>query len=287
MDAGAAARGRPPVPRSGRGDVFRRSGGSPLKTNRCPIQYCQMSPRVHRLDTSEVLPPVVGQRCPIHDLAVGRDGRCVRCRQQDERTAAAKRSRWPGWTVIISVLVTVGGLGYLFFGPRPAKKKAAGPAPAAAAVVKPDSRLLWEQLGSDDPTGDPGASSPGDKRPSVASAPTTSDDPTKPKSPIYVAPPPAFTPEYLDLVRDGARKLDIQMYYATWCAVCTRARNWLSKNRIPYTAHDLERDEGAKKQLLRLNPRRSIPTFKVGNRVLEGYSSSVFCRTVLSEVNKK
>lgn len=228
----------------------------------------------------------MGRRCEIHDLAVGSDGRCVRCRRADQladrRVAAAARSRWPGWPLILSVLVTVGVLGYLFFGPKPSKKETVAPPPEKTAVaIKPDSRLLWEQLGDDQPS-EPSAGGAG-----AGQVGSTAPQPP-PAQPQHSVLPSSeqYSVAYLNLVRDAARKAPIHVYYTTWCPVCTRARKWLSDNQIPHTAYDVERTEGAKREMKRLNPAGSIPTFKVGDRVLGGYSSSVLCRAVLAEANK-
>lgn len=107
-----------------------------------------------------MLEPVAGARCEVHDLAVDRDGHCVRCRRAAERAAALEQLRKPRWPVVAAAVCVLGVLGYLYFGPKPKKAKMVEPRPPikAAAVVKPDARLLWEQLGADEPS--PGGASP-------------------------------------------------------------------------------------------------------------------------------
>jgi len=227
----------------------------------------------------------MGKRCPKHGLAVSLDGRCVRCRREDQRKAEAVRSRFPGWTVIIAVLVTVGALGYLFFGPRLKKEKKAKPAPVQTAVViKPDSRLLWEQLGDEQPD-EPVQQRATAPQPRAPAAPTS---PAKPASttPTTTTAPSKYSSSYLDLVRGAASRVRVEVYYTTWCPACTRARKWLVDNQIPHHLYDVERTEGAKREIKKLNPRGSIPTIKVGRRVLVGFSSSSLCRTILAEANR-
>lgn len=231
----------------------------------------------HRDPTSE-LSAVVGHRCNVHDLAVGMDGRCVRCRKADERLAAATRSHFPGWTLIIAVLVTLGSLGWLFFGPRPAREEARRQEQSSgAAAVKPDSRIQWEQLGSGTPAGP---------------APAPSRSPTGSPPPATTSPEPAasnakLAAEYIDRVREAASRVQIQMYYTTWCPVCIRGRKWMADNQIPFTGHDVERVEGARAVMKQLNPRNSIPTFKVGRQVLEGYSATALCQAILNEASNR
>jgi len=183
------------------------------------------------------------------------------------------------WTkTLVAAVLVLGVLGYLYFGPRPkkARKVQPGPPVKAAAVVKPDARLLWEQLGrSDRPPGTArrGAASPahpGRTDPVIASAPR-----------------PKMASAYLSMVREAAGKVQIEMYYTTQCPVCTMARKWFADNNIPFTGHDVERFKWARTRMRRINPRSTIPTFMVGDRMLEGFSSSVLCRTVLAEASKK
>ena len=243
-------------------------------------------PRPHTLPSSPDLPPVTGRRCEVHGLAVGLDGRCVRCRRIDERTAEAARSRWPGWPVILSALATLVVLGYLFFGPPLSEKKKIAPLPTKTVVViKPDSRLLWEQLGSGDEPAEPSPRGTGAGQPGGSTA--RPSPPARPAAPVTAASSPSQHPRaYLDLVREAAGKVPVQVYYTTWCPACTRARKWLDDNQIPYSGYDVERTEGAKRELRRLNPQSSIPTFRVGKQMLAGFSSSMLSRAILAEANR-
>ena len=219
-------------------------------------------PRPHTLPSSPDLPPVTGRRCEVHGLAVGLDGRCVRCRRIDERTAEAARSRWPGWPVILSALATLVVLGYLFFGPP-----------------------LSEQLGSGDEPAEPSPRGTGAGQPGGSTA--RPSPPARPAAPVTAASSPSQHPRaYLDLVREAAGKVPVQVYYTTWCPACTRARKWLDDNQIPYSGYDVERTEGAKRELRRLNPQSSIPTFRVGKQMLAGFSSSMLSRAILAEANR-
>lgn len=50
------------------------------------------------------------------------------------------------------------------------------------------------------------------------------------------------------------------LYGADWCGDCRRAKSWLRDNAVPFTEIDVERDEAAKAEAVRLaGGRRNIP----------------------------
>jgi len=53
----------------------------------------------------------------------------------------------------------------------------------------------------------------------------------------------------------------IKMYATTWCGDCRMAKRWFEAHGIPYEYIDIERDERAAAEVLRLNGGlRSVPT---------------------------
>ena len=60
----------------------------------------------------------------------------------------------------------------------------------------------------------------------------------------------------------------------------------MDQNTIGYTGHDIERTEGALKELKKINPANTIPTILVGRQVLTGFSSSRLCRAILAEAGR-
>lgn len=221
-----------------------------------------------------MLDPVGVPRCDIHNLAVDRDGLCIRCRKEVKRAtdrADLRKARVP--LILVSVAVLV-GLGYLYFGPRPSKVRVEAPAaPARAVALEPDARTQWEQLGK--------AAAPATGK-ALPPRVRLEKDPV-----IGTVLPPRLSAEYLSMVRQAASKVSVEMFYATTCPVCTRARKWLADKNIPYVGYDLHRSRGAKERMRALNPRSTIPTFKVGNQLLEGFSTTAVCRAILTEANAK
>ena len=66
------------------------------------------------------------------------------------------------------------------------------------------------------------------------------------------------------------------MYATEWCGSCRRAREYLHDNDIVYTEYDIERDESAKRRLAEINPRASVPTFRIDDIVQVGFSPEGF-----------
>ena len=68
------------------------------------------------------------------------------------------------------------------------------------------------------------------------------------------------------------RDVPVVMYSTDWCGVCKRARKYFEEQQIPFTEYDVDRNLQARNEYLLLNPRRSVPTIKIGNEVIVGFS---------------
>ncbi|MBX7191988.1 MAG: glutaredoxin family protein [Sandaracinaceae bacterium] len=69
----------------------------------------------------------------------------------------------------------------------------------------------------------------------------------------------------------ASETVSIEMYSATWCTACSRAKAWLREQNIQYHEIDVDQRSGAMGQLAVLNPRRTLPTFDVQGQVLVGF----------------
>lgn len=66
--------------------------------------------------------------------------------------------------------------------------------------------------------------------------------------------------------------VSITMYSTSWCPSCVAAREYMTKNSIQFTEHDIEQSPSAREIQRRLNPKGSIPTIDVEGAVLVGFS---------------
>ncbi len=69
------------------------------------------------------------------------------------------------------------------------------------------------------------------------------------------------------------RRVPVVMYSTDWCGVCKRARAYFEEKRIAFEEHDVDRDPAARAEYERLNPRRSVPTIKIADEVVVGFSA--------------
>lgn len=69
------------------------------------------------------------------------------------------------------------------------------------------------------------------------------------------------------------RRVPVVMYSTDWCGVCERARAYFEEKRIAFEEHDVDRDPAARAEYERLNPRRSVPTIKIADEVVVGFSA--------------
>ncbi len=74
-------------------------------------------------------------------------------------------------------------------------------------------------------------------------------------------------------IATARRRVPVVMYSTTWCGVCKRAREYFKEKRITFEEHDVDQDVAARAEYLRLNPRRSVPTIKIGDEVVVGFSA--------------
>jgi glutaredoxin-like YruB-family protein len=74
-------------------------------------------------------------------------------------------------------------------------------------------------------------------------------------------------------IAHARRRVPVVMYSTAWCGVCKRARKYFQEAGISFTEHDVDEDATAREEYLRLNPRRSVPTIKVGDEVIVGFSA--------------
>ena len=72
------------------------------------------------------------------------------------------------------------------------------------------------------------------------------------------------------------------MYSTAWCGVCKRARKYMQEQGIPFTEYDVDTNVQARNEYLLLNPRRSVPTLKIGNEVVVGFSAAALEGAILA-----
>ena len=76
------------------------------------------------------------------------------------------------------------------------------------------------------------------------------------------------------------RRVPVVMYSTAWCGVCKRARKYFQEAGISFTEHDVDEDAAARAEYLRLNSRGSVPTIKIGDEVIVGFSAQAVDRAL-------
>jgi glutaredoxin len=82
-------------------------------------------------------------------------------------------------------------------------------------------------------------------------------------------------------------QVSVTMYSTAWCPSCKKARAWLTANRIRFREHDVEQDATARRTMLRLNPRGSVPTIEVDQQVLVGFGPQSLGHSIAQAVQKR
>lgn len=83
------------------------------------------------------------------------------------------------------------------------------------------------------------------------------------------------------------RRVPVVMYSTTWCGVCKRARVYFQEKRIEFEEHDVDKDPQARADYEMLNPRRSVPTLKIGDEVVVGFSAVAVERAIDAAARKR
>ena len=81
------------------------------------------------------------------------------------------------------------------------------------------------------------------------------------------------------VLADARRDVVIDVYGASWCPHCVRARAYLDREGIPYAYHDVDLPSN-KQDLRKLNARGSVPTIKIDEQVIVGFSEGSVRRTI-------
>lgn len=68
-------------------------------------------------------------------------------------------------------------------------------------------------------------------------------------------------------------RVDVTVYYTTWCPACRQLRSYLTQQNIRATEYDVERNRSASLRQRQLNPRGSVPTIEIDGQVLVGFSA--------------
>jgi glutaredoxin len=72
-------------------------------------------------------------------------------------------------------------------------------------------------------------------------------------------------------VGDAAIDRSVTLLSATWCGVCTRAKEHLRARGISFTEHDVEKSGIGKSEFKRLNG-KGVPIILVGQQRMNGFS---------------
>lgn len=94
-----------------------------------------------------------------------------------------------------------------------------------------------------------------------------------------IAPLPTTVTTSATTATDARREVVIEMYGASWCGYCSRQRAYLDREGIAYTYHDVDLPSN-RQPLRQLNPRGTLPTTKVDDQVVVGFSEPALRRAI-------
>lgn len=99
-------------------------------------------------------------------------------------------------------------------------------------------------------------------------------DTTAAKAPGVEYLTPTLTPE--QATARARAHVQVVMYSAAWCGICTTARAYFAQHDIAFVEHDVEHERAARARHRALSPSGSLPTISVDDQVMQGFSASTF-----------
>jgi glutaredoxin len=71
--------------------------------------------------------------------------------------------------------------------------------------------------------------------------------------------------------KNTSARADIEVFVTSWCGYCRKMLGFLREKGIPFTVHDIERDNSAARVYRELGG-TGVPVVRVGSHVVHGYN---------------
>ena len=232
--------------------------------------------------------------CEAHGLAAGPDGRCVICRRAEPAQGGSIGGRVALVGLIVLTVTTVVAVG----------AKLRRGSDVAVAEGAPESVAPAEEAEGEAELDDPPDERPvrGGRRTGTPLVSLPADEPAAAPGALATAKERAGGDGAAKEAREARRaeartaerELDaamrsvpVRMYGTSWCPNCQKARAWLRAERISFVDLDVERDESARREHERLNPKGSVPTFDVDGDVLVGFRAKRMTRALRGAAQRR
>lgn len=89
--------------------------------------------------------------------------------------------------------------------------------------------------------------------------------------------PPKSTDESTDEKKTNpvSSKMQVTMYATSWCGYCKKAREYFTKNNIPFIEYDIEKNAQAKRKYDSFGG-KGVPVIFVGEQRMNGFNVASF-----------
>lgn len=78
-------------------------------------------------------------------------------------------------------------------------------------------------------------------------------------------------------------RINVILYAAEWCPGCKKSVEWLSKNKIPFTYIDIEKDNALWEALQAKIHSLGIPVLKVDDSYIIGFRPDEYSKKILGD----
>ncbi len=106
-------------------------------------------------------------------------------------------------------------------------------------------------------------------------------DDTRGEAPSMVSPPSTEKS-----IRTAGKEQKVILYSASWCGACTKARRWLTNKGIPFQERDVEKDPGARPDMIQraksagVSPSQlqGVPVIWANGQIMMGFDPNAVIR---------
>ena len=92
----------------------------------------------------------------------------------------------------------------------------------------------------------------------------------------------ALKPDFFDILNkspeapEALKQPSVELYVTSWCAYCSKAKQFFRSKGIEFAVYDIEKDKNAARRMRALTPNRAVPFAVINGHEIQGYSEEAY-----------
>jgi glutaredoxin-like YruB-family protein len=79
-----------------------------------------------------------------------------------------------------------------------------------------------------------------------------------------------------EIFEDVEKEPQVEIYVTSWCPYCDQAKAFFRSRGIRYAVFDVEKDENARRRMMRLSSSRAVPFVMINGQTISGFSEHAY-----------